>query len=517
MTIARNAMLSRSHKRIPVGCLISLVGSLAALCSGAAAGDKVLSDEWYAMYLGDQRVGYQHAQTLETTTDGRTAYRTSYSQELRIARAGQGLALQLDNAVVEDEAGRLISFRRRLRQGPLEQVTTGRVDGDVLMIETGSGEGKLSRAVPAPEGLCPWAADRLTQEMGYHPRTSYSFQAFIPDIPELYPEISVLVRGQERKKVFEITKWLHRVELEISVLPGVKVIEWVDSEGVMWLSEAVIGGMYRFEVRKVSKAAALVPGDAAEVFLRSSVPADREIPDPRRVSRVKLLVSRAEGDPGDVDIPESAYQEVKRTPRGALLSIRRAGAVPGGGYELPYQGEEYRDLLRPGPWMETQDPLIVSMSEEAVGGEKDAARAARRIESYVSERITTKDLSLGFATALETARQKAGDCSEHAVLVTALARAAGMPARVVVGLVYLAYPRGDGEGRFFYHMWSEAYVGEWLPLDAAFGSHDATHIELGRSALNRSSDMLEVSTAVLKLLGAFKIEVLEPGGEQKER
>ena len=35
------------------------------------------------------------------------------------------------------------------------------------------------------------------------------------------------------------------------------------------------------------------------------------------------------------------------------------------------------------------------------------------------------------------ARTRSGDCSEHAVLLTALLRARGIPARVSHGLVYL--------------------------------------------------------------------------------
>ena len=78
------------------------------------------------------------------------------------------------------------------------------------------------------------------------------------------------------------------------------------------------------------------------------------------------------------------------------------------------------------------------------------------------------DCAVAFASAAETVRSLEGDCSEHAVLCAAMARAAGMPSRVVSGLVYL--PPGGGlggeRGVFGYHLWAEALVGPdaWLRI-----------------------------------------------------
>ena len=58
----------------------------------------------------------------------------------------------------------------------------------------------------------------------------------------------------------------------------------------------------------------------------------------------------------------------------------------------------------------------------------------------------------------------AGDCTEHAVLVVALMRAAGIPARVVDGIVF-ASDRG-GQGMAGYHAWAEIWLGQWIGVDA---------------------------------------------------
>jgi len=79
--------------------------------------------------------------------------------------------------------------------------------------------------------------------------------------------------------------------------------------------------------------------------------------------------------------------------------------------------------------------------------------------------------------ALEALETGEGDCNEHSVLYTALARAAGVPARIVVGLVYAN--DGSGHAGFYYHAWVEVYTGnEWIAIDPTWDQvpADATHI-----------------------------------------
>ena len=108
--------------------------------------------------------------------------------------------------------------------------------------------------------------------------------------------------------------------------------------------------------------------------------------------------------------------------------------------------------------------------------------------------VKEKNFSQVFATALEVADSHEGDCTEHAVLLTALARALGMPARVVVGLVYVPSQQG-----FAYHMWTEIYDGKiWLPLDATVGrgSIGAGYLELGTSSLKDATGLAELLSVV---------------------
>jgi hypothetical protein len=91
-------------------------------------------------------------------------------------------------------------------------------------------------------------------------------------------------------------------------------------------------------------------------------------------------------------------------------------------------------------------------------------------------------------TALDALHERRGECQSHTYLYTALARAAGIPTRIVNGLVYSKEYAG-----FLYHAWPEVYVGEWRALDPTFGQSvvDATHIKLTEGAKDGPFGLME--------------------------
>jgi transglutaminase-like putative cysteine protease len=84
-----------------------------------------------------------------------------------------------------------------------------------------------------------------------------------------------------------------------------------------------------------------------------------------------------------------------------------------------------------------------------------------------------------------------------------MARAAGLPARIAVGLVYT-------RGAFFYHAWPEVYLDEgrgrglWLPVDPTLNEFpaDATHVRLARGGLAKQA-------AILPLIGKIKMTIVD--------
>jgi transglutaminase-like putative cysteine protease len=108
-----------------------------------------------------------------------------------------------------------------------------------------------------------------------------------------------------------------------------------------------------------------------------------------------------------------------------------------------------------------------------------------------------KKPTISIPNALEVLRIKQGDCNEHTTLYTALARSAGIPAKIDIGLVY-------SKGGFYYHAWPEAFVGEWVSLDPTLNQFpaDGTHIKFIEGDLDKQVE-------ILSIVGRLSIEILE--------
>ncbi len=493
------------------------VGLLAAACLlvlhaapvRAEAEGTVLREEWHALYVNGRKCGHQHYVTRPVRKDGRLLFRTSIEQAFSIRRGGMTLQFDVDKTVTEDESGLVVSFRLDSRQGPLRQVTEGHVEGQELVLKSGVGGEAAVTRIPAPRGLCPWAVDRLRRRQGFEPGTSYSFNAFVPEFPSRALETSVTVGPTVPVHTYKGVQQLHKLDYRVSLLSGLEATDWVDEENTTWRSRATAGPGLQMEFRLVPREQALLPGRPADILVASFVKTDREIPRPRELERLRLLLlPKGEGSKL-AELPAGPHQRVERTAEGLVVTIRRARPSPEKSYRLPYRGKAHRNLLAPNRWMQTEDASVSAAAREALAGTEDALTAARRIEDYVSAKITRKDLSRGMGTALDALRDGSGDCTEHAVLVAALARASGMPARVVAGLAYVKDWPGVGD-TFGYHMWTEVWVGQWLPLDGALGGHDATHLAMTRSDMN-SPDALPGVVGIIAFLGKIKVRVLEVG------
>ncbi len=108
-----------------------------------------------------------------------------------------------------------------------------------------------------------------------------------------------------------------------------------------------------------------------------------------------------------------------------------------------------------------------------------------------------KDYAISLPSAVDVLEVKKGDCNEHTSLYTALARAAGLPSKICIGIVYK-------DGVFYYHAWPAVHLDGWRPLDPTFGQDiaDATHIKLLEGGFERQAELMRV-------VGKISIQVLE--------
>jgi transglutaminase-like putative cysteine protease len=141
-------------------------------------------------------------------------------------------------------------------------------------------------------------------------------------------------------------------------------------------------------------------------------------------------------------------------------------------YRLPDTDSTHRNDLQPDLLITSGDRRIVRQAIMVAGAERDPGSVAATLVHWVAGTVRP-ERSDAIPMATEVLARRRGDCNEHVVLFVALARALGLPARPVAGLLLL-------NGRYYYHAWAEVFLGDWVAVDPTFDQFpaDVAHVRL---------------------------------------
>ncbi|MEE9524039.1 MAG: transglutaminase-like domain-containing protein, partial [Thermodesulfovibrionales bacterium] len=167
------------------------------------------------------------------------------------------------------------------------------------------------------------------------------------------------------------------------------------------------------------------------------------------------------------------------------------------GYMVPVENAALKKYITPDEWVKSDNEAINHTGRVyARARHNDAYKLTVYLTGYVYNLVRTNPLFIlsDSETVLKTLQ---GDFLEKAVMLASYARAAGLPTRLVGGLVYK-------NGHFFFHAWNEVWFDKWIPVDPTFDQFpaDVTHIPLVEGSLK---DIV----SILENLNNLKIEVLE--------
>ncbi len=129
---------------------------------------------------------------------------------------------------------------------------------------------------------------------------------------------------------------------------------------------------------------------------------------------------------------------------------------------------------------------------------------AIRLTRRVHQEIALVPLSRTVAGPLETLQRKSGDCVAHALLLTSLLRAQGIPARSVSGLRI----DPDKPTQMQFHTWTEAWLTDrWLPLDSSIGAlAGVDRLKFSDSCLS-SDNPYEIILPVFRQMPGLQVRV----------
>ena len=171
--------------------------------------------------------------------------------------------------------------------------------------------------------------------------------------------------------------------------------------------------------------------------------------------------------------PQTSEQRVTVDAGIATIDICNA-CGPG----LPVDAAYIKDSRKPTAWLQSDSLKLKEIAAPIAAMKISDARKMELLRQTAKPYLGRVDFT-GHYSALETLSRHAADCTEAAVLLAALGRAAGIPTRVANGLVYSRESYHGVSNAWMPHSWTLAFVdGEWRSFDLALDEFDSTHIAL---------------------------------------
>ena len=165
-----------------------------------------------------------------------------------------------------------------------------------------------------------------------------------------------------------------------------------------------------------------------------------------------------------------------------------------------------------------QSSFVIDYDEASVQMLKNDLRARlerqptpAEITRYVYEHISDKTYSRSFDLASRVAEYGQGDCTEHAVLLAALARAHGYAARVTFGTLIFDV---DTDTMAFGHAWTEVYDDSaWHIADATVDSAEDDAIFMRYlPAVALQNEGPGYGLEIMSLLNTMPLKISQYGG-----
>ena len=480
--------------KITKHAVLTLLVCLGLSCAGQAATRKPFVDYWVGIYRGSMQIGCLHTTISRDTLDGREVLRRDDRASFK-KRDGKGSSLQVDSclSVVVDKSFVPISEHIEFHGTSADLATKGKPEKTDLIVDSAYDAGSC-RMVMTSDG------ERTEQTVAVSSKICRiddfgGRKIAVGDDPYIRPaNIGVAGSGFDRLTLSTHSQTFH-----------VDRRDKVDANGTSYDAYTLVGEGSR-ATTWVTANCELVKADdprSGVLLLRQSsedalnwlasngpnvlvVAANKQIVGSRTLEalQVRLLGVYDKGFVISDDRQKATYDAAKHS---VDYSISAKAFDATKSIALPVKGKQYRKWLGASKGIEVGDKAIQALAKQIVGGETNAYKAACKLRAWVHGNIVYTDGADMPKSALAILEAKKGVCMDFSILYAALARASGIPTKVVVGLVYGTEQDGDV---FSFHAWNESYVGEWVAMEPTWGDDvvDPTHIKMFEGGIETARD-----------------------------
>ena len=456
------------------------------------------NEHWYNLTLMNNKIGYMYVSSEKTEYEGEEVDRNKINIVMNFKALGTDITIEITR--VEYTGADLMPryFLSTSNESGLKQVEGRIVDGTAYIKTTLNGEITESEVAVPPDTISEHTGVESLFQKGLKIGDKRNFHIFSFDLMKPV-KTEIEVEGQDTLTYQSEEKQVYVLRQTIEMLNGITAKVWLDADGVNYRTEVPMMG-FTMITAKTDKKTALRGIEEIDVVLKTRILPSGKHPtaEAKNFEADVKLTSASLADA----IMSNSRQKLKISgEHEGRLSIQVPTVAAEDCPDLPLQNVE-GEFLGASAYIQTDAPAIRAKAQEILDGEVNSWRAAEKLCQWVHTAITEKKMSGGFGSSLTALESLSGDCTEHTVLFIALARSAGIPARICSGVTY-------AKDAFYYHFWPEVYVGTWVQMDPTLGQTiaDATHIQLGGGKME-SDNLMEFAEGVLRTLNQLEIAIV---------
>jgi len=436
-------------------------------------------ETWMVIFQKDQRVGHVRRQFSRIGK----GYRLIETVFMRINTMGMVQDIRYRLIGEMDQNLLLSTFDFELQSNLFRFQVRGGLQGKTLLLYSGPTGSEEKFEIPVPEEIfLPAGVLASLANKELKKGDLLTFHVFDP--------ITMAQREMRVKIISEETLWVMGREeraKKVSVdFMGIPQTAWIGMDGTLLKEEGAFG----LRLERTTQQDALKEVEFSSIpdmIEGASLSVPQPLPNPHELKELKIKLEGVR--------PEGLWLDGGRQSfKNNILMVRKESiAHLSAQQKRDFEGQ-WRRYLEATPFIQSNHPEIHARAKEIVSeGDSDGVKATKLLK-WVYQNIQKRPV-LSVPNALETLRNRVGDCNEHAVLLAALARAVGIPAEIEAGLVYQ-------KGKFYYHAWNSLFLGEWITADAAMGQFpaDVTHLRFVRGT--------EQQIDLMRIVGKVRLEVL---------
>ena len=446
---------------------------------------------WYDFKFHGNKVGFLQARDIRVQEAGKTLHYAYRRSVIVVRRQAHNMRIEAVTEAWSEPNGKPQRFIHRRVENNAQRTVTGERKGNQFVVTHRAGKSETKKTFDLADNVYLSASLDFHAKRKLKPGQKITGQVIVEEDGELRP-FELEHKGKDKTGLIMVA----------TSVASIESTEWLSAKGIVQRSVVPRLGA---EFVQTSRKQALVLGQTQDIFSDARLSSGTRLPPGSKLSKMTLrLEGHSSKRPGVI---QDTRQKVRVNSKNAVTVTIETSIPPVRPAKLPMRKKRLKKFLRATTFEALTDKKLISKSRELVGKDKNSWTVAKKINAFVFAHIKNKSLAHAFSSATEALDAQEGDCTEHSVLFSALAKIAGIPTKLVTGLVYVGGP----EGIFGYHQWVEVWLGDrWVAMDPTFGQHvaDPTHIKF-TEGLSDSQGLREAGIAAAELFGDMKIDILE--------